>query len=131
MKPNDAQPRGGGKEATMDKEMMDKVNEILKKNGKRELSLDELDKVVGGETSAAMNSLLDDPEAVRSFVYDVIAPIDAVYGKDIVVTLLDEMFHNPELIDEYKGSGLAGLHNYLGQKCVQHAYTDSSWNPFH
>ena len=32
----------------MDKEMMAKVNEILKANGRRELSLDELDKVVGG-----------------------------------------------------------------------------------
>ena len=32
----------------MDKEMMAKVNEVLKANGKRELSMDELDKVVGG-----------------------------------------------------------------------------------
>ena len=32
----------------MDKEMMGKVNELLKANGKRELSLDEMDKVVGG-----------------------------------------------------------------------------------
>ena len=32
----------------MDKEMMAKVNEVMKANGKRELSMDELDKVVGG-----------------------------------------------------------------------------------
>ena len=32
----------------MDKEMMGKVNELLKANGKRELSLDEMDKVSGG-----------------------------------------------------------------------------------
>ncbi len=35
----------------MDKEMMAKVNEVLKTNGKRELSMDELDKVVGGSFS--------------------------------------------------------------------------------
>ena len=32
----------------MDKEMMAKVNEILKANGRRELSLDEMEQVVGG-----------------------------------------------------------------------------------
>ena len=32
----------------MDKEMMDKINEVLKAHGKRELSMDELDQVVGG-----------------------------------------------------------------------------------
>ena len=32
----------------MDKELMDKMNEALKANGKRELTLDEMDKVSGG-----------------------------------------------------------------------------------
>ncbi len=36
---------------TMDKEMMEKVNEFLKANGKRELTMDELDQVVGGSFS--------------------------------------------------------------------------------
>ena len=36
----------------MDKEMMGKVNELLKANGKRELSLDEMDKVSGGAKEA-------------------------------------------------------------------------------
>ena len=35
----------------MDKEMKAKIDEILKANGKRELSMDELDKVVGGSYS--------------------------------------------------------------------------------
>ena len=34
----------------MDKEMMEKVNEVLKAHGKRELSLDEMDRVTGGQT---------------------------------------------------------------------------------
>ena len=32
----------------MEKEMMDKINEVLKANGKRELSMDEMDKVSDG-----------------------------------------------------------------------------------
>ena len=32
----------------MNKEMLDKINEVLKANGKRELSPDELEKIVGG-----------------------------------------------------------------------------------
>jgi len=40
----------------MEKEMMDKINEVLKANGKRELSLDEMDKVSGGaDTFCGMN----------------------------------------------------------------------------
>ena len=37
----------------MDKELMDKMNEALKANGKRELSLDEMDKVSGGNTAVS------------------------------------------------------------------------------
>ena len=32
----------------MDKEMMDKINEVLKANGKRELTMEEADQVAGG-----------------------------------------------------------------------------------
>ncbi len=35
----------------MDKELMAKINEALKANGRRELSMDDLDKVVGGEST--------------------------------------------------------------------------------
>ncbi len=38
----------------MDKEMMDKVNEYLKANGKRELSMDELEKVAGGQDTVTV-----------------------------------------------------------------------------
>ncbi len=33
----------------MDKEMLEKVNELLKANGRQELSADEAEKIVGGE----------------------------------------------------------------------------------
>ena len=42
MKPNDAQPRGGGKEATMNKEMMDKVSGGGEWNGIPEAEFNEI-----------------------------------------------------------------------------------------
>ena len=60
----------------MDKEMMDKINEVLKANGKRELSMDEMDKVVGGifipQTDEEKKQLIDLAYALTdSFGFDV------------------------------------------------------------
>ena len=60
----------------MDKEMKAKIDEILKTNGKRELSLDELDKVVGGyyipQTDEEKKQLIDLAYALTdSFGFDV------------------------------------------------------------
>ena len=60
----------------MDKEMMGKVNEFLKASGKRELSLDEMDKVVGGvdpEFEAQAYKL--GMTLVDAFPYDVAASV--------------------------------------------------------
>ena len=43
----------------MDKELMAKINEALKANGRRELSMDDLDKVVGGESCREYYPLAD------------------------------------------------------------------------
>ena len=56
--------------------MMGKVNELLKANGKRELSLDEMDKVVGGvdpEYEAQAYKL--GMTLVDAFPYDVAASV--------------------------------------------------------
>ena len=60
----------------MDKEMKAKIDEILKTNGKRELSLDDLDKVVGGyyvpNTDEEKKQLIDLAYALTdSFGFDV------------------------------------------------------------
>ena len=41
----------------MDQEIMAKVNEVLKAHGRRELSMDELDEVVGGKGDGVMNGV--------------------------------------------------------------------------
>ena len=46
----------------MDKEMKAKVDEILTTNGKRELSMDELDKVSGGKDSPLDFTLLPESD---------------------------------------------------------------------
>ena len=66
----------------MNKEMMDKVNEILKKNGKRELSLDELDKVSGG-------IWFPEPEEEASF-QQMFLDITATLGFDVAHELFME-----------------------------------------
>ena len=60
----------------MDNEMMKKVNDTLKANGKRELSMDEMDKVVGGifipQTDEEKKQLIDLAYALTdSFGFDV------------------------------------------------------------
>ena len=78
----------------MDKEIMAKINETLKANGKRELSMDELDLVCGGwredqltsEESVIWNALLDEwreamsgtDEAIRMAVEKI-----AEFGKQM------------------------------------------------
>ena len=64
----------------MDKDAMAKVNEVLKANGKRELSMDEMDKVVGGTDVLVNGTVKSEGEVydlamamVDSFGYDVAA----------------------------------------------------------
>ena len=60
----------------MDKDMMAKINEALKANGRRELSMDEMDKVVGGifipQTDEEKKQLIDYAYALTdAFGFDV------------------------------------------------------------
>ena len=60
----------------MDKEIMDKVNEMMKAHGKRELSLDEMDKVSGGVDPEFEEKAYNLGMAmVGSFPYDVAASV--------------------------------------------------------
>ena len=80
----------------MDKEMMGKVNELLKANGKRELSLDEMDKVVGGV----------DPE-YEAQAYKLGMTLVDAYPYDIAASVYCDMFglSQREAIDFGKGGG--------------------------
>ena len=59
----------------MDKEMMDKINEVMKAHGKRELNMDELEKVVGGSENYTAEEERETNELylylARTFGFDV------------------------------------------------------------
>ena len=108
----------------MDKEMKAKVDEFLKTNGRRELSMDEMDKVVGGKDYPYSFSMggyyIHDDDSLKDFVYNTIAPIEAQFGKDVVVSVLMECLPSWTIKSDYMGAGLAGLEN-----CLYHIATDT------
>ena len=57
----------------MDKDMMAKINEALKANGRRELSLDELDKVTGGGKLEDMLAVLKSKPGLMNELRHIIA----------------------------------------------------------
>ena len=60
----------------MDKEMLDKINEVLKANGTRELSLDEMDKVSGGVDPAyEAEAYKLGMTLIEQFPYDIAASV--------------------------------------------------------
>ena len=77
----------------MDKEMKAKIDEVLKTNGKRELSLDEMDKVSGGTDILMNGNVVSEAEA-----YNVAMALFDQFGYDIAA----EMFCTMTNIDKYE-----------------------------
>ncbi len=85
----------------MDKEMMDKINEVLKANGKRELSMDELDKVVGG-----------------SFTYDRNTHMCNINGVPMTAEAFDDMMYT--FVEKHNLSvAIASLREITGFDCFE------------
>ena len=98
----------------MDKEMMAKVNEVLKANDRRELSMDELDKVSGGiiYDIRQCQSLED----INSFVYEFLASAEQSFGRDVVADILKSQIPSYDVKEYYfNGGDLDKLHNFLCQ----------------
>ena len=93
---------------------MDKVNEAMKANGMRELSLDEMDKVSGGiiYDIRQCQSLED----IDSFVYEVLASTEQSFGRDVVADILKSQIPSYDVKEYYfNGGDLDMLHNFLCQ----------------
>ena len=65
----------------MDKEIMDKVNEMMKASGRRELSMDEMDQVVGG--ADAHDVWINGKYYTEGDIYNLFKNITELYGFDI------------------------------------------------
>ena len=73
----------------MDKDMMDKVNEAMKANDMRKLSLDELDKVSGGAGSIrSVDGIWYD----EAFVLDLGRNMTQQFGYQVAAQILCEKF---------------------------------------
>ena len=103
----------------MDKEMMNKVNDVLKAKGMRELSMDEMDKISGGagECLSAKNIWTGDD--LDYYVYTFLASMEKAYGKDYVKDFIKSDAKDLNAAEEYSYAGLAGVYNYLGKKRVE------------
>ncbi len=103
----------------MDKEMLAKVNEILKANGRRELTLAETEQVVGGDTQFCCyvrdgeyyikSAALGNSEMTLHEFGQMLWTLYDLAGADATIAFLNEVApnpHNEELIRVYKPWGV-------------------------
>ncbi len=74
----------------MDKETMEKINEVLKANGRRELNADELDMVNGGESEYICD--VNGVGYTKEFVADLANNITKQFGYTIAAGVICEKF---------------------------------------
>ena len=101
----------------MDKEMMAKVNEVLKKSGRRELSMDEMDKVVGGTDVLVNGTVKSEGE-----VYDLAMSMVDAFGYDIAASTFCTMTGlDPYEIKRTRKGGCSDKENMqlLVYRCMQ------------
>ncbi len=102
----------------MDKEMKAKIDEILKANSRRELSMDEMDKVSGGACYDVKDFKTE--EDINYYVYTFIAGVEQNFGKDIAIDIVKSQFPSYDVIKYYGSANgdLDCLHNLLCQKFI-------------
>lgn len=100
----------------MDKEMMNKVNDVLKAKGMRELSMDEMDKVNGGGDGIIYHiGQCTSEEDINSYVYDFVASIENSFGKDVAADIIKTQIPSYDIEKYYRRGDLDTLHNFLCQ----------------
>ena len=105
----------------MDKEMMAKINEALKANGRRELSMDEADKVVGGCVLDFGGFRVVNMDDAYYLCYTFLPAMrDAGISVDVICSMLTEASRraggpSKDYENKYRAAGSDGLFNWLGQ----------------
>ncbi len=97
----------------MDKEMMAKVNEVLKAHGKRELNMNEMEQVTGGQTCKRDGVYYIDLIGIGEFPLtaygELLDSIKKDKGVDVAIEFanaLDPNPHNEELLRYYGAWGV-------------------------
>lgn len=102
----------------MDKETKAKVDEFIKSQSMRELSLDELDNISGGTGECFDAQKIRTEEDLYYYVYVFIGSIEKYYGRDVALDIVLSQFPSYDVKTDYMNAGLDGLHNLLGQKFI-------------
>ena len=85
--PQRRQPRGGGKDTKMEKNIEKYMSEFLASHGRQELSDDTAEQVVGGELAGLyLNGKFVDKETV----YNLFIDMTGIYGYDIAANVFCE-----------------------------------------
>ena len=104
----------------MNKEMMEKVNEILKSTGRHELSMNDMEQVVGGGVLDFGEFVVVTMDDAYYLCYTFIPILEnAGFPTDVIADLLTEASRRaggPSLdyANYYKAAGSDGLFNWLG-----------------
>ena len=94
----------------MDKEMLKKINEMAKAHGRQELSLDDMDKVIGGQGPSYMGSI-EDIEAYLEYLQTI---VDA-FGMDVAIGIAIDEFPSKQVRDSLHNGGIPQLRHFLHQ----------------
>ena len=92
----------------MDTEMMKKINEIAKAHGRQELSLDDMDKVIGGQGPSYMGSIED----IDAYLEYLQAIVDA-FGMDVAIGIAIDEFPSKDVKDALLNGGVPHLRAFL------------------
>ena len=94
----------------MDKEMLAKLNEVLKAKGRRELSLEEMGQVVGG--LSLFNQEIRTEEDVVA-VCGVAAYLEQIYSRSFVAEWIMQETNDNNMMNDYRSFGVDGLYQRL------------------
>ena len=110
----------------MDKNVEMFVNEFLASHGRQELSMDEAEQVVGGETITVIDGVriitsvrqFESESDIDYYVYTFLASMEKALSKDVVIDYLKKDFPDYYTFHDYHVWGLDQLYNHLCQKFI-------------
>ena len=116
----------------MDKEMKAKIDEILKTNGRRELSMEEAEQVAGGNIDGLVGS--DGKYYDYVTIVNLARGMSTTFGFDIAAPAICKLFclRETEIAKAHMGTGedLASMDNLLNRLFLTHEHAREDGKTF-
>ena len=96
----------------MNPEIKAKVDEFLKTRGTRELNMDEMGKVSGGQQNESIGGVLHSHEEIDAFC-KMIDDIDKTFGRDVAINVSLGYLPIPQTEEYMRANGAQGLGQLL------------------